>query len=210
MPTFSTEQSPDQPRYKFRDKSKHSAIMTVRISITALIFAFAGTALWAASTPLLAVTEAGALAAQPTPDQDFWQRGFQEGMMGALRDLENNRRPDPANRDEYRHPPAPYQMQDMYRQAFRRGYFAAVSKLTGTDFRSWIGGPGGQVRQQGFREGVAGAIKDFGNHRRPDPDNRDEFRHPPVPYAAQDAYRDGFQRGYRWGMSQLMGGPRGH
>lgn len=147
----------------------------------------------------------GAWAAQPMAGQDFWQRGFQEGMMGALRDLENNRRPDPNNRDEYRHPPAPYQMQDVYRQGFQRGYSAAVSKLTGTDFRGWIMGPGGQVRQQGFREGVAGAIKDFGNHRRPDPNNRDEFRHPPVPYPAQDGYRDGFQRGYHWAMSQLMG-----
>lgn len=141
------------------------------------------------------------------PGQDFWQRGFQDGMMGALKDLENNRRPNPANRDEYRHPPGPYQAQNVYQQGFRRGYSAAVSKLTASDYRSWIGGPGGQIHQQGFSDGVAGAIKDFGNHRRPDPANRDQFRRPPVPPPAQNAYRDGFQRGYGWAMSQLMAGP---
>lgn len=126
-------------------------------------------------------------------------------MLGALKDLENHRQPDPNNRDEYRHPSAPYAMRDTYREGFRHGYNAAVSKLTSSDFRSWVEGLGGEARRQGFRDGVAGAIKDFGNHRRPDPDNRDEYRHPSVPYAEQQHYRDGFERGYRWAMSQLMG-----
>lgn len=192
-----------------REKSSFPIISFSRFIIAALACLLPGAAPRAATALPPPVTGTGAWAGQPMAGQDFWQRGFQEGMTGALKDLENNRRPDPANRDEYRHPPAPYQMQDVYREGFSRGYSAAVSKLTGIDFRSWIVGPGGQVRQQGFRDGVAGAIKDFGNHRRPDPANRDEFRHPPVPYPAQDGYRDGFQRGYRWAMSQLMGDHRG-
>lgn len=142
--------------------------------------------------------------------QDYWQSGFQDGMLGALRDLENHRQPDPANRDEYRHPHVPNQMQDEYRQGFRRGYNAAVSKLTSSDFRSWVEGLGGEVRRQGFRDGVAGAIKDFGNHRRPDPNNRDEYRHPSGTYSDQMRYRDGFERGYGWATSQLMGEGHGH
>lgn len=142
------------------------------------------------------------------PGDEVWQRGLQDGMLGALRDLENHRQPDPANRDEYRHPHVPYEMQGLYQQGFRRGYDAAVSKLTGTDFRSWIEGPGHEIRQQGFHDGVAGAIKDFANHRRPDPDDRDEFRHPAVPYPDQQRYREGFERGYQWAISELMGDHR--
>jgi hypothetical protein len=145
----------------------------------------------------------------PMPGQEYWQRGFQEGMLGAMKDLENHRQPDAANREEYRHPHVPYEMQGLYLQGFRRGYDQAVSKLTGTDFVSWISGRGGEVRQQGFRDGVAGAIKDFGNKRRPDPENRQEFRHPRVPYPDQEHYRQGFQRGYRWAMAQMMGTNRG-
>jgi hypothetical protein len=52
-----------------------------------------------------------------------------------------------------------------------------------------------------------GARKDMGNHRRPDPSNRDEYRHPNVPYELQGQYRDAFRRGYRQAMSQ-MGRPR--
>ncbi len=52
--------------------------------------------------------------------QDMQRRGFQDGFEGARRDLENRRRPNVNNRDEFRNyrGPAPR----LYREAFRRGY----------------------------------------------------------------------------------------
>lgn len=61
------------------------------------------------------------------------------------------------------------------------------------------------VQRRGFRDGIEGARKDFDNHRRPDVNNRDEYRHPPVERAFRNDYRDGFRRGYERAMSHLMG-----
>lgn len=61
------------------------------------------------------------------------------------------------------------------------------------------------VQRQGFHDGIEGARKDFDNHRRPDVNNRDEYRHPPVPRNARGDYRDGFRRGYQMAVSHMMG-----
>jgi hypothetical protein len=53
------------------------------------------------------------------------------------------------------------------------------------------------IRRQGYQDGIEGARKDYDNHRRPDVNNRDEYRHPHVPSDQQDAYRDGFRHGYQ-------------
>ena len=50
--------------------------------------------------------------------------------------------------------------------------------------------------------------RDGDNHRQPDVNNRDEYRHPNVPRSQQNAYRRGFQLGYQRVMSQLMGQTR--
>ena len=144
----------------------------------------------------------------PGPGNDIRIRGFQDGMDGALRDLDNHRRPDPNNRDEFRRPNnVPYEMQDVYRDGFRRGYQRGVDVLTGgpgSDRR--YQGPGMEIRTRGFQDGAEGAIRDFDNNRRPDPNNRDEYRHPNnVPYPMMDAYRDGFARGYNVVARELMG-----
>jgi hypothetical protein len=156
--------------------------------------------------PMYQPDRSGAIVG-PGPGNDVRLRGFQDGMEGALRDLGNHRRPDPNNRDEYRHPDVPYGMQDAYRDGFRDGYQQGMDALTrgpGSDDR--YRGRGSEVRRRGFQDGAEGALKDFGNHRQPDPNNRDEYRHPDnVPYGMQDAYRDGFRRGYERVMSQLMG-----
>jgi len=146
----------------------------------------------------------------PRPGDEIRQRGFQDGMLGALKDLINSRRPDPENRDEFRNPGVPYPMQEPYRDGFRRGYHVAIDEISGSDFRDMARGPGGEIRQRGYRDGFAGAIKDFGNNRQPDPNNRDEYRSPNVPYPAQDAYRDGFRRGYQRATAQLQGAPWRH
>jgi hypothetical protein len=142
------------------------------------------------------------------PGSELRLRGFQDGMDGALKDLGNHRRPDPNNRDEYRHPNnVPYQLQDVYRDGFQRGYQRGIDLLTGgpgSDRR--YQGTGMEIRTRGFQDGAEGAIKDFGNNRQPDPNNRDEYRHPnDVPYELQDAYRDGFERGYQVVARELMG-----
>ena len=139
------------------------------------------------------------------------QRGFEEGMDGAIRDFGNHRRPDPNNRDEFRHPPVPGQLRDAYRDGFTRGYQQGMSELmsggTRNDYRQR--GPRGEARMRGFQEGMTGAMHDFENHRQPNPENRDEYRHPHVSYQLQEAYRNGFQRGYNVAMRGLMGLPTG-
>lgn len=60
------------------------------------------------------------------------------------------------------------------------------------------------VQSQGFHEGIEGARKDAQNHRPPNVENRDEFRHPPVSHRDRRAYRDGFRRGYQVGVEHLM------
>jgi hypothetical protein len=64
------------------------------------------------------------------------------------------------------------------------------------------------IQRQGYHEGIEGARKDFDNHRHPDVNNRDEYRHPHVPSSARGDYRDGFRRGYETAMSHMMNGPR--
>jgi hypothetical protein len=64
-----------------------------------------------------------------------------------------------------------------------------------------------EIQRQGFHDGVEGARKDFDNHRRPDVNNRDEYRHPNVPRSGRDDYREGFRRGYDVAMSHMLGGP---
>lgn len=133
------------------------------------------------------------------PNAEVMTHGFQDGMEGALRDLENHRQPDPNNRDEFRHPNVPYNLQDAYRDGFRHGYERALEMLTGGPER------GDDFRRHAFEDGVEGALNDFGNNRRPDPNNRDEFRSPHVPFNMQEAYRDAFRRGYERATQELMG-----
>ena len=65
-----------------------------------------------------------------------------------------------------------------------------------------------EVERRGFHDGVEGARKDFGNHRPPSVENRDEFRHPPVSGADRRAYRRAFRRGYQAGVDHIYNGGR--
>ncbi|MGI8772179.1 MAG: hypothetical protein ACR2JE_12165 [Acidobacteriaceae bacterium] len=67
-----------------------------------------------------------------------------------------------------------------------------------------------EVARRGFHDGIEGARKDYANHRRPDVNNRDEFRHPDdVPKHDRHDYREAFRRGYQEGVEHLYGeGPR--
>jgi hypothetical protein len=61
------------------------------------------------------------------------------------------------------------------------------------------------IQRQGFRDGIEGFRRDMDNHRRPDVNNRDEYRSPRVPYGARREYREGFRRGYNVAMRHSMG-----
>ena len=77
-------------------------------------------------------------------------------------------------------------------------------------------GPGGwdapppdvanDAMRRGFRDGIEGARKDFENHRAPNVNNRDEYRHPSLPGPLRHDYRVGFRRGYQVGVRHMMGG----
>jgi hypothetical protein len=66
--------------------------------------------------------------------------------------------------------------------------------------------PPGEFRdaqRKGFHDGIEGARKDFQNHRPPNVENRDEYRHPSVSHDLRGDYRDGFRAGYERAMSHL-------
>ncbi|SFS05975.1 hypothetical protein SAMN05421771_1151 [Granulicella pectinivorans] len=68
--------------------------------------------------------------------------------------------------------------------------------------------PPGELREiarQGFRDGIVGAERDIQNHRRPNVNNRDEFRRPHVPENVRGDYRMGFRRGYDVGIRHALG-----
>ncbi len=65
------------------------------------------------------------------------------------------------------------------------------------------------VQRRGFQDGMVGARKDYENHRAPNVNNRDEYRHPDVPKGLRNDYRAGFERGYDAGVRHMMGGGPG-
>ncbi len=173
---------------------------------------------------------------QPVPDSQFGQynqpgqyaqemapnefsavqrQGFQDGIEGAHRDFDNHRNPNVENRDEYRDPHLPYEQRDAYREGFRRGYMVGASRLWGPQVApppaplAWDMAPDtfNDIQQNGFRDGMEGARRDADNHRNPNPNNRDEYRNPHVPYEMREAYREGFRRGYNRAMDHIMGHP---
>lgn len=61
-----------------------------------------------------------------------------------------------------------------------------------------------EIQRQGFHDGIEGARKDFDNHRAPNVNNREEYRHPHVSPSAREDYREGFRHGYDVAMNHLM------
>ena len=68
----------------------------------------------------------GGWDAPPSEYQEVGRRGYHDGIDGARKDVENHRKPNVKNRDEYRHPSVPGPERDEYRAAFRRGYDSGV------------------------------------------------------------------------------------
>jgi hypothetical protein len=63
-----------------------------------------------------------------------------------------------------------------------------------------------EVQRQGYHDGVEGARKDYENHRHPDVENRDEYRHPHVPSSERQDYREGYRQGYQRAVEHLYNG----
>lgn len=61
------------------------------------------------------------------------------------------------------------------------------------------------IQRRGFQDGMNGARKDYENHREPNVNNRDEYRHPNVAKPMRADYRAAFQRGYDAGVHHMMG-----
>ncbi len=153
------------------------------------------------------------------------RRGFHDGVEGARRDYGNNRRPDVNNREEYRDPHVEGELREAYRAGFRRGYETAASHLWGApqppppppdqdrdrdrrDGDGWgMRGLSSEAERQGYHEGAEEARKDFQFQRRPDPDDKEEFRSPRVPPELVGEFREGFMRGYEVTRAQLVGEP---
>lgn len=71
----------------------------------------------------------------------------------------------------------------------------------------WYGNAEQNLEQRGFRDGVFGADRDFQNHRRPDVNNRDEYRDRRFNSDwAEHEYREGFRRGYYHRVHEIYGG----
>ena len=166
----------------------------------------------------------GGWDAPPRELRDVQRQGFHDGIEGARRDVDNHRRPDVNNRDEYRNPSVPRGAWEDYRAGFRRGYETAMSHLMNNtppppppppardfghdhdrDNGGWNAAPRefNEVRRQGFLDGIQGAQRDMDNHRRPDVNNRDEYRHPSVRPRDEEDYRAGFRRGYETALSHM-------
>lgn len=82
---------------------------------------------------------------------------------------------------------------------------AAASPAAAQDDHSWDQPPGEfrEAQRRGFHDGVEGARKDFENHRPPNVENREEYRHPHISSDLRGDYRDGFRAGYERAMSHL-------
>ena len=147
-------------------------------------------------------------------ENDAARRGFHEGTERARDDYQARRRLDPDDNPEYRNPPVPPPLMDEFRSGFMRGYEVAVSQLSGVQQWQFQGDPDrwdapgrfSEMERRGFHDGIQGARKDRGNGRPPDPNNRDEYRHPDVSGNYRHEYREGFRRGYEMAAARLWGG----
>jgi len=149
--------------------------------------------------------------APPDWFNDAQRRGFQDGLAGAQKDVGNHRQPDVNNRWEYQKPDMPPNLWAPYREGFRRSYQIGMSHLMGMPLpppRPWNYVPEeyNEFQRRGFQEGIEGAQKDYGNHRQPNVNNREEYRDPDnIPPDMREAYREGFRRGYDAGWDHITG-----
>jgi ribosome modulation factor len=94
------------------------------------------------------------------------------------------------------------------------GVAIGVSALTGGSILAaaqepWASPPAQyqrDVQRQGYSDGIEGARKDFQNHRKPNVENRDEYKNPKFKGPDRDVYREAFRQGYEVGVQHIYGG----
>ena len=64
------------------------------------------------------------------------------------------------------------------------------------------------IARRGYHDGIEGARRDFDNHRQPNVENRDEYRHPDVPHNERHEYQQAFRAGYQRGVENIYRGHR--
>lgn len=60
-----------------------------------------------------------------------------------------------------------------------------------------------EVTRHGFHDGVEAGREDFNNHKEPDVNRHETYRHPDLPKRDREAFRRGFERGYRAATEHL-------
>jgi len=100
------------------------------ITAAALLSLTGGSAVHAAyAPPQLNTYGQGGWNVPPREYRQYARKGYLDGIEGARRDVENHRRPNVTNRDEFRHPGVPGQFHREYRMGFRRGYNVLMQHL---------------------------------------------------------------------------------
>ncbi len=220
---FGNQRNPDvNNREEYRDPHIERELREVYRESFRRGYEVAASHLWNAPPPPPPVQQPERL--DQGRDQDGWgmrglasdaeRQGYREGSEAAHYDWQSQRRPDPDDHEQFRAPRVPPRLVDEYREGFMRGYEVTRSQLAGEPAWQDRGDPGqwaapqeySEVERRGFHEGIVGAQKDFGNHRRPNVSNRDEYRQPHVPEELWHDYREGFRRGYEMTAAQLWGG----
>jgi hypothetical protein len=60
-----------------------------------------------------------------------------------------------------------------------------------------------EVTRHGFHDGVEAGRSDFDHHKEPDVNRHETYRHPDLPKRDREAFRRGFERGYRAATEHL-------
>lgn len=60
-----------------------------------------------------------------------------------------------------------------------------------------------EVTRHGFHDGVEAARSDYKDHKEPDVNRHEKYRHPDLPEKDREAFRRGFEHGYRAATEHL-------
>jgi hypothetical protein len=125
--------------------------------------------------------------------------GYLDGILAAGADFNNGLAANLDSHEEYRSSKLSFLNRVVYKAGYKTGYEIAMRNIIAAD-----ASVAGNVHRQGFLDGINGARRDYDEHRRPDMNAHEEFRHPAVPGNAQDEYQEGYRRSYEMAASYLF------
>jgi hypothetical protein len=157
----------------------------------------------------------------PSDFSEFRRNGFREGLAAAQRDYDNQRRPDPEQHEQFRHPAVPYQFAEDFREGFRRGYDVSTRHLYPSGLPAlfpgeippspWLTMDHNTVQTQrtAFVEGVFAAGQDYEAGYASDLNRHEEYRSPKMNFLLKVVYKTGYKTGYDTAMRNLADGVPG-